>query len=90
MDWEFDSAPDGNIAFTGELDIRKSQEFVLALVFGASLHHALVTVAQALATSFARHKTRFIEQWQRRAGTCCLEGTRRQVMAAISITSAIA
>ena len=55
MDWEFDSAPDGNIALTGELDIRQSREFVLALGFSDSLHHALVTVAQALGTSFAGH-----------------------------------
>lgn len=50
---------------TGELDIRQSQEFVLALGFSDSLHHALVTVAQALGTTFASHKTRFFEQWQR-------------------------
>jgi glucoamylase len=65
MDWEFDCAPDGNIALTGELDIRQSQEFVLALAFGQSLHHTLVTAAQALATSFTAHRARFIEQWQR-------------------------
>ena len=65
MDWEFDCAPDGNIALTGELDIRNSQEFVLALAFGESLHHTLVTVAQALGTSFTDHRARFIEQWQR-------------------------
>lgn len=64
MDCEFDCAPDGNIALTGELDIRQSREFVLALAFGESLHHALVTVSQALGTSFADHHTRFIEQWQ--------------------------
>lgn len=64
MDWEFDHAPAGNIALTGEIDIRKSQEFVLALAFGESLHHALVTISQSLATSFADHRTRFIEQWQ--------------------------
>jgi glucoamylase len=65
LDWEFDSATDGNIALTGELDIRQSQEFVLALGFSTSLHHAMVTVAQALGTSFGNHRKRFIEQWQR-------------------------
>jgi glucoamylase len=65
MDWEFDSAADGNIALTGELDIRQSQEFVLALAFGESLHHALVRIAQALGTPFTDHRARFIEQWQR-------------------------
>lgn len=65
MDWEFDCAMDGNIALTGELDIRQSREFVLALSFSNSLHHALVTVAQAQATSFAKHRARFIKQWHR-------------------------
>lgn len=64
MDWEFDCAPNGNIALTGELDIKQSREFVLALAFGDSLHRALVTVTQALSTSFADHRARFIEQWQ--------------------------
>lgn len=68
MDWEFDSAASGNIALTGELDVRRSSEFVLALGFSDSLHHALVTVAQSLGTSFADQRTRFIEQWQRVGG----------------------
>ena len=45
MDWEFDSAPDGNIALTGELDIRQSREFVLALGFSAPLPQACVESA---------------------------------------------
>ena len=64
MDSEFDSAPNGNIALTGEIDIRQNQEFVLALAFGDSLHHALVKIAQAQGTSFADHRARFIQQWQ--------------------------
>ncbi|HMN41273.1 MAG TPA: glycoside hydrolase family 15 protein [Phycisphaerales bacterium] len=64
MDWEFDCAPDGNIALTGELDLRRSPEFVLALAFGDTLHHALVTTAQALGKSFVQHRARFVEQWQ--------------------------
>jgi glucoamylase len=65
MDWEFDSAPNGNIALTGELDIQKGEEFVLAMGFSDSLHHALVTVSQALGTPFSAHRARYIEQWQR-------------------------
>ena len=65
MDWEFDSAPDGNIALTGELDLRNGQEFVLGLAFGDSLHSALVVLAQALAVPFAEHRAEFIEQWHR-------------------------
>jgi glucoamylase len=64
MDLEFDCAPNGNIALMGELDIQHSRKFTLALAFGDSLHHALVTVTQALGTSFPAHRTRFIKQWQ--------------------------
>ena len=60
----YDCAIDGNIALTGELDLSQSREFVLALAFGDSLHHALVTLAQTLGGSFADHRSRFIEQWQ--------------------------
>jgi glucoamylase len=65
MDWDFDSAPDGNIALTGELDIRSTREFVLALAFGESLHQALFTVEQSLAIPFDDQRTRFIEQWKK-------------------------
>ena len=64
MDLEFDCATAGNIALIGELDIPQTQEFLLALAFGGSLHQALVTISQALGTSFANHRARFIEQWQ--------------------------
>lgn len=65
MEWEFDSAPDGNIALTGELDVGSAREFTLALAFGETLHHALVTASQSLSTPFAEHRERFLEQWQR-------------------------
>jgi glucoamylase len=65
MDWAFDCAPDGNIALTGELDIRSQDEFVLALAFGDTLHQALFIVEQSLAIPFAAQRTRFIEQWKK-------------------------
>lgn len=65
MDWNFNCALDGNVALTGEMDIRRTQEFVLALAFGNSLHHALVMLSQTLAVPFAEHRARFIEQWSR-------------------------
>lgn len=65
MDWEFDSAPDGNIALIGEVDTSRDSDFVLALAFGDSLHQALVNASQALGTPFSEQRTRFITQWQR-------------------------
>ena len=65
MDWEFDSAPDGNIALTGELDLTGTREFTLGLAFGNSQHHAVSTLLQSLSTPFAKHSKRYREQWSR-------------------------
>lgn len=65
MDWEFDTAEDGNIALTGELDIAHRREFTLGLAFGDTLHNAVTTLFQSLGFPFAEHRARFIEQWDR-------------------------
>ena len=65
MDWEFDQAPDGNIALTGELDLTVTREFTLGLAFGNSQHHAVSTLLQSLGTPFAEHCKRYQEQWAR-------------------------
>lgn len=69
MDWEFDSAPNGNIALTGEIDLREGFEFTLALAFGRSLSHAISTLLQSLAVPFTHHREHFIAQWE----TSCAE-----------------
>lgn len=63
MDWEFDSAPDGNIALTGELDLSKTREFTLGLAFGNSEHRAIANLLQSLGTPFEEHLTRYKRQW---------------------------
>jgi glucoamylase len=68
MDWEFESAPDGNIALTGELGLDGATEFTWGIAFGDSLQSAATTLFQALATPFERSRTRFLEQWDRAAG----------------------
>jgi glucoamylase len=65
MDWEFDHAPNGNIALTGELDLTGAREFTLGLAFGNSQHHAISTLFQSLSTPFAEHCKRYAEQWAR-------------------------
>jgi glucoamylase len=65
MDWEFDSAPNGNIALTGEMDLTGTREFTLGLAFGNSQHHAVSTLLQTLSTPFAEHSKRYAEQWLR-------------------------
>ena len=65
MDWEFDSADKGNIALTGELDLRNGHEFTLGLAFGTGRHDAVATLLQSLGVPFADHRERFVEQWER-------------------------
>ncbi len=76
MDWEFDHAPDGNVALTGELDLTRAREFTLGLAFGNSRHHAISTLFQSLSTPFAEHYKRYAEQWERSgAGVLTLDKT---------------
>src|SRR5262249_54209032 len=65
MTWTYDSAANGNIALIGELDLQKTQDFVLVIAFGFSVHQAVVTLLQSLVTPFAEQRQRFIEQWRR-------------------------
>jgi len=69
MDWEFDYAPDGNVALTGELDLRAAPgpapEFTVGLAFGDTAQSAVTTLFQSLGVPYARHRERFLEQWDR-------------------------
>ena len=65
MDWEFDAAEDGNIALTGELDLRQTQEFTLGLAFGDTLHNAITALCQSLGFPFTEHRQRFSDEWGR-------------------------
>jgi glucoamylase len=65
MDWEFDQATNGNIALTGEIDLSQTQEFILGVAFGNSLHRATTTRVQSLAEPFDAQFRRFEEQWKR-------------------------
>jgi glucoamylase len=77
MDWEFDSARDGNIAVMGEIDLacnsrNKSgevvegvREFTLAIGIGEGHHTAAQKTMGSLSIPFDEHRSRFIEQWRR-------------------------
>ena len=65
MTFEFDQAPNGNVALTGELPVRQTPEFTIGLAFGESIPAALTTLFQSLATPFEVQYRRFIEQWGR-------------------------
>ena len=65
LDYRFASAPDGNIALTGEIDLSASHSFTLGLAFGHGIHRAVTALFQSLGTPFEEHRERFIEQWER-------------------------
>jgi glucoamylase len=65
MDWEFDRAPDGNVALTGELELGPDRAFTLGLAFGDGLHAAVTTLLQALSVPFDDQMDRYSRQWHR-------------------------
>jgi glucoamylase len=65
MDWEFDAAPDGNVALTGELALEGRREFTVGLAFGDGLHNAVTALLESLAVPFGEHRERYEEQWNR-------------------------
>jgi len=65
MDWEFDKADYGNVAVIGEVDVICNREFTVGVAFGDSLHGAVTALKQSLATPFAEHREKFVDQWHR-------------------------
>ncbi|MGI0072026.1 MAG: glycoside hydrolase family 15 protein [Thermoplasmata archaeon] len=65
MTFDFDQAPNGNVALTGEIPVRDAPEFTLGLAFGETVPAALTTLVQSLGTGFDVHYRRFLEQWGR-------------------------
>src|SRR5499433_581164 len=65
LDWQYESARDGNIALTAGLDLSRGTEFTLGLAFGTTQHDALSTLAQSLSIPFEQTREAFIHQWER-------------------------
>lgn len=59
----FDRAERGNVALTGELDLRAGTEFVLALAFGRDTDEAGSKAAASLNAGFDRLQETFVKQW---------------------------
>jgi glucoamylase len=66
MDWEYDSAPDGNVVQTGRtaLDGVHKRRLTLVLGFGGTAAAARDTARAALARGFARAADRYAEGWR--------------------------
>jgi len=66
--WEFDRAPNGNVALTGEVPASAARDFTLGLAFGETIQSAVARLFQALSLPFAEHHRRYVEQWGRAKG----------------------
>jgi len=65
LEWEFDTAPDGNVALTGQIRIADAADFTIGVAFGNSIQAATASLYQSLAVPFEEQKRRFISQWRR-------------------------
>src|SRR2546423_738105 len=64
MDWEFESATDGNIALMGELDISQGHEWTLAIGFGASIEEAARAAHGSLARGWSAARREYVGAWR--------------------------
>ena len=66
MDWEYDSAMDGNIALTGEIDLsRGTRIYPRPGLRAQPAHAAAATLFQSLCIPFERNVKSFVDQWHR-------------------------
>jgi len=65
MDWQFESAENGNIALTGEINLPHTGEFTMAVAFGRSYQSTTAKLFQSLAEPFEYHRAAYVRQWQR-------------------------
>ena len=89
MDWQFGSAPDGNIALTGEIDIGVTREFVVAIALGEGHHAALTAALNAVTTPFEENLQRFILQWHRAATPDGIKGAAQDAGRLLQISQNI-
>ncbi|MDP2530571.1 MAG: glycoside hydrolase family 15 protein [Candidatus Palauibacterales bacterium] len=68
MEWEYDSAPHGNVALTGQIEYAPGEPFTLGLAFGDSLQAAVTVLLESLAMPVDEQRDRFQDQWSRACG----------------------
>lgn len=65
MQWEYQRAENGNVALTGEIDIKNyGDEFVLALGFGNDDYEAAQNARSSLLEGYESAKANYVKQWQ--------------------------
>jgi glucoamylase len=65
MEWEYNRAENGNIAFSGEVDLAACNgEFILALGFGSIWTEAGQQTRSTLAEDYGEVRAHYISQWK--------------------------
>jgi glucoamylase len=65
MQWEYQTAADGNVALTAEINIKDySDEFILSLGFGADEYEAGQNARSSLLEGYDAAKAKYVQQWQ--------------------------
>ncbi|MEW6321325.1 MAG: glycoside hydrolase family 15 protein [Acidobacteriota bacterium] len=76
LDWEFATATDGHVALTGEIDLRRRRDFVVAIGFGPTDEAACRAALRSCRASFDDRLTRYVDEWREWCGG--LSDLRRQ------------
>lgn len=64
MDWEYDSAINGNIALMGQLDHSLHQEWTLAIGFGPTVEDAARTAFDSLERGWEQARSKYVSDWR--------------------------
>ena len=64
MTWDFDHAPDGNVALTGQLDVKSDRKFTVSISFGETLSSATACLLQSLSRDFKTQRAHFVTGWE--------------------------
>jgi glucoamylase len=63
MDWQWETATDGNIALMGQLDISAQREWTLAIGFGQSGEEAARTAFASLERGWEAARAEYVDEW---------------------------
>ncbi|MGN6603033.1 MAG: glycoside hydrolase family 15 protein [Ginsengibacter sp.] len=64
MEWEYNHAPDGNIALSAEIDVEKTTEFVIAISFGTKAEDAGHHAWGSLLDGYETARRNYISEWK--------------------------
>ncbi|MFN2453958.1 MAG: glucan 1,4-alpha-glucosidase [Pyrinomonadaceae bacterium] len=64
MDWEFETATNGNIALIGQVNTAEQKEWTLAIGFGSTMHEAARTTIGSLRRGWQKARDEYVAGWR--------------------------